>query len=392
MTRTLANRMEKTIKELYEIRNYKSCFQLCESELSASPDDADILNYASMSLINTNQHERALPFLKRLFALDKANAKSAQVIGKCLQNIGDLENAIHWYQTSLAINPGLTSALNNLGFIYLQQKDFTKSEILFKKVLEIDNFYSFAWTGLSEVMFSLDKFDECKELTQQIANLNLSPTRVHLNAAKVQYRIEKNYLGAIKNLKKELTNNSKCFETLIMLGQTYMKLYKYNQAATAYRQAITVDANNSNLYVLLGTAQLELRKLDIARSCANKSIELDDTNVAGYGLLARIDILQGMPSNAITQLHQANNIKPSIANFVNLSVAYFQQEDIEKSLETIMDAIQLEENSYEAYLQLASIYQKRKNLNKLLMQPNKLCRLTIKIIGHIYYALKSIAT
>ena len=85
---------------LYQLHKYKTCLSLLES-------------------IVTDEH-RKLPMIQNLK-------------GQCYIRMGNLDKAIDHFEMCLVIDPKFKVANNNLGNIYLQQKDYSKSKIYFEK-------------------------------------------------------------------------------------------------------------------------------------------------------------------------------------------------------------------------------------------------------------------
>jgi tetratricopeptide (TPR) repeat protein len=53
--------------------------------------------------------------------------------GQCQMKLGNLDKAIDHFEMCLVIDPKFKVAHNNLGNIYLQQNDYSKSKIYFEK-------------------------------------------------------------------------------------------------------------------------------------------------------------------------------------------------------------------------------------------------------------------
>ncbi|MBI4776632.1 MAG: tetratricopeptide repeat protein [Deltaproteobacteria bacterium] len=80
-------------------------------------------------------------------------------LGEAYRRRNDLEQAKHYYQTSLNANPRFLQALNGLGNIMLLEKDIRKAESLYLKALEVDPEYRHAHRHLAIVYITLRDFD-----------------------------------------------------------------------------------------------------------------------------------------------------------------------------------------------------------------------------------------
>ncbi len=92
-------------------------------------------------------------------AIDKGKIKTLLVEAKEFQKTGRFENARQTYQEILNKNPGHTEAMNNLGVLYMHEKNYSAAKIQFNKTIHlqpeaVDPHYNlacvYALTGLLE--------------------------------------------------------------------------------------------------------------------------------------------------------------------------------------------------------------------------------------------------
>ncbi len=78
-----------------------------------------------------------------------ANAKELYDKARAFYKSGRLQDAKRLYQETLKVDPGYVNALNNLGVIYIHEKDYREARIIFEKAMRlkpeyVDPYYNLA--------------------------------------------------------------------------------------------------------------------------------------------------------------------------------------------------------------------------------------------------------
>jgi Tfp pilus assembly protein PilF len=76
--------------------------------------------------------------------------------------MGKTDSAIAKYQKALSLDPSNVYASNNIGWLYHDRKDFTKSEYYFKKSIAADPRFINAYNGLAKTFFEEGLFDSAR--------------------------------------------------------------------------------------------------------------------------------------------------------------------------------------------------------------------------------------
>jgi Tfp pilus assembly protein PilF len=153
---------------------------------------------------------------KALREFDKANQK---------QQAQDYRSAIVYYQKALAIEPDLYPALNNLGTIYLRQKNLAQAESVFLKSLEA----------------------------------NSEDGQAYINVGHVFYE-EAKYPQAVQRLEEGLRRSPGSSVGHFLLGSAYLKVGDLGRAEENLKAACTLDP------VKMPSAHLQLANLYLKRS------------------------------------------------------------------------------------------------------------------------------
>src|SRR5215831_16733339 len=109
-------------------------------------------------------------------------------------------------------------------------------------------------------------------------------------------------------------------------GDDFFDAGKYDQAATAYQQAIKLRSDYADAYLNLGETYYNLGRYDEAIVADNKAISLDLKSADAYRALGLARLHKNDLADAITALKRANELNPNDAETRNgLSLAYYNQ-------------------------------------------------------------------
>ena len=91
--------------------------------------------------------------------------------GVVASKAGDSDGAIAKFTEALTLLPDCYDCLYNIGYAYMQKKDYVKSEESFKKAIALKVDYIEAYNGLATVYNAQKKFTEASEVSNKAAEL-----------------------------------------------------------------------------------------------------------------------------------------------------------------------------------------------------------------------------
>lgn len=228
-------------KKAMEAKDIASAEKALEAASILAPGSATILyNYGQIELLKGNI-QGALALFNEAIDKKPMFVKAYNAIGEIYENLGDIENAIHYYERAHHISPANTERLIALSKLYHKTGNVQKAESL---LLET-------------------KADVAEGVTTS-----------------------KRLLGEIYLAKNE---NEKALETLLTaykknpndifvmdsLAQAYRKLNKPDDALDIYREILKISPDNANVYYNMGKTYLEKGDKAQAIECIKKAWELN---------------------------------------------------------------------------------------------------------------------
>ena len=178
----------------------------------------------------------AVCFPSPLDAQSEATAEDARVQklygdAKAAEARGDLPAAAANYESLLQIAPRLAPAYNNLGSLYLRQREYKKAADVLEKGLKIDPKMSSASALLGIALYELGE-----------------------------------YAGASRNLESALRANPKDNNAELFLANDLIKLGEFQRAAEHLRQLSQRQQENPEVLYLLGKVHMKLSEQALSKT------------------------------------------------------------------------------------------------------------------------------
>ena len=167
--------------------------------------------------------------------------------------------------------------------------------------------------------------------------------------------IEKERLR-IEAEEKKYTDMKSTFEE----GQNLFKAQQYQQAAVIFQKASEIDPSRHSIFGILGESYQRLKKFDQALESYNKALALlanepESDSVARYNLnIGIIRAQTGQLKPAIESMEKAARINPSATSltFYNLGVVLTNGGLVEEAIKAFERAVELDSSNSKAYYQL----------------------------------------
>jgi len=186
---------------------------------------------------------------------------------------GDLQGATASYESLLRIAPRLPAAYNNLGALYLRQRDYRKAAEILEKGLKLDPKMSSAAALLGIARFEMGDF-----------------------------------AGARRNLEAALRANPKDDNAELYLANDLIKLGELNPAVDHLRQLSQRQPANQEIWYLLGKVHMKL-----SEQALSKLNEIDPNSVWVHEISG--EIMEGMKNfeGALIEYKKAVEMAPEQA-------------------------------------------------------------------------------
>src|SRR6267378_51646 len=273
-----------------------------------------------------------------------ANDERVQTLysqAKSAEARGDLAAAAANYESLLQIAPRLGPAYNNLGSLYLRQREYKKAADVLEKGLKIDPkmFSAAALLGISR--YEMGDYAGARASLEAALRGNSNDDNAELFLANDLMKLDELNL-AVEHLRKLAKRQPANQEIWYLLGKVHMKLSEqalsrlneidpnsvwvheisgevmesmknYDGALIEYRKAVEMAPQKSGTHYLLGNAYWSLSMWDAANEQFQMELINDPANCLAQWKIGNIVLEQrGNPQEALANVEKALNICPNL--------------------------------------------------------------------------------
>ncbi|MDG2383267.1 MAG: tetratricopeptide repeat protein [Pirellulaceae bacterium] len=139
----------------------------------------------------------------------------------------------------------------------------------------------------------------------------------------------------------------------ILLGAIYFDQNRLEESADAFQQALISDPSHRQSHIELGRVLNRLEKFDLAADHFEKALERRQNDPELRFKLGMARLKSGAPDEAIRQLIQAVELRPSAATYHQIGNIYHAQGQLKDALEHYSKAVEINRDFYPAVNNLA---------------------------------------
>jgi len=213
---------------------------------------------AARHYMKKEEFQKAFDYNEKALTLanDKETKFNSLIMkGAILTNIGKVDEAEKYYDEAIKIDPDNPEPYRLLGHQYLKNGDYENAAKYFEIAAEKSNNNTNILMLLAASYLNGKKFDKAIDTYKRILSSGVEDGLVYLNlgnayreAGKEKEAIEP-YLKALKLLKEKNDKNVEVVYT--NLGYIYYDLKMYDKCIELLSEAIKVNPNNCNFYLLI---------------------------------------------------------------------------------------------------------------------------------------------
>jgi eukaryotic-like serine/threonine-protein kinase len=222
---------------------------------------------------------------------------------------------------------------------------------LYEEALKKDSRFALAYTGIADASLAIYRYkdepfwaNKALAAAQQARQINDSLPEVHLALGNAYLAMGK-YTQAAEEMNKavELAPNSD--DGYRHLAEAYMRSGRKNEAIDAYQKAIQAGPYYWGNYNSLGSAYFELGDYEKALAAFQHMIELAPDISFGYDNVGAVYFSQGKYNESIPYFQKALTIRPRPDLYHNIGTAYFYMQRYAEAVSMFEKAEAINPNS-----------------------------------------------
>ncbi len=327
-----------------------------------------------------NELEETIEQAQSIYLRQPANTMALYVMGYCYERLGQIEQALEFYQDCLKFKSFLQLPRQRMAAIYLKEGRLDRA------VKEYEILTSEHPDDISSIILLGQLYLEANETEQAIDTFNLgilSHPDNFMDSGRdeeIQSLVECGmFEQALEAIKWTIEQMGPSQDLLIRMGDVYSQWEKESQAIACYENAILTQPSSLEARIKLGTHYLRNQRFSLAAEEFNKASEINDEILDAYMGLAIAQKLFGLGEDARQTLLLASSIqKNSVLLFTEAATLQFQSildencdadKESDKRIVTIEHVIRAYQNQIKRSATHADVHNK---YGILMMNENKL--------------------
>ena len=249
--------------------------QLIRRAIAYRPDYLEAINNIAIELAKLDRHAEAQVFLEKALRLNEAQPDVQYNLGRSLNALGQLQDALASYDRAVALRPGHHEAWNNRGLVLYSQQDMPGAIASYDRALELKPDYAEAWVNRGICLHD-----------------------------------QKNYAPALGSFDNALAADPDNHAAWLRRGYTLLDTKQYDFALAALDRCITIAPDNPAGWTVRSIVLNEMKHFDRALADNDKAIALRTDHVDAWISRCWIFYRTRRLDDALACIHKALNLEP----------------------------------------------------------------------------------
>jgi tetratricopeptide (TPR) repeat protein len=304
------------------------------------PHDIDLIILRCTLLNYEGRHKEVIHYLTEVEPAVEQKERLYQILAATFAQLGSADEALFWYRKSLDL--GVSPECLEEFILFLHTEDALEESLpYFRQALDDDPFDPTLWLSYSNVLNTIEEFEEALDAIGYCLALDESMHPGHFQHGNILMNLER-YSEAAEAFREAIALCDKEAEYFVGMGAAMEGLDKFDQAIHYFRRAVKVNPEQDDAYFGIGSCLLEMEKYAESIHFFNKAIQHDGENPAYWMSKAVAEYGLGNVVSAETAFEKVFDLDPeNVSLWLDWSHLYFEQGQTEKALSMMDEAITL---------------------------------------------------
>jgi predicted O-linked N-acetylglucosamine transferase (SPINDLY family) len=241
----------------------------------------------AIALYNSNEFKKAENILLQIIKNNNLDFNALNLLGAISAQRKDYKKSLEYLKISLQINDLNYIALNNLGLVYLNLKKLDLAILNFNKALKINQNYSPLHNNIGNYYIEKKEFNEAIKSYEQAIKINPNFFQAFNNIGLAHFHL-KNFNESKQNYLQAIKLNKNYYEAYKNLGNLFSSFNKNIEAIECFSMAIKIKKNYSDAYLNRGETYYKINNFKLAIKDLETSIKYDEEKDRGTLFLAKL--------------------------------------------------------------------------------------------------------
>ncbi|URC14613.1 lipopolysaccharide assembly protein LapB [Flavobacterium sp. B183] len=264
------------------------------------------------------------------------------------------------YMEALSLDPDNTTALNNLGLLYLHEKKNKEAEALFRKAFTVSENETYA-LNLGHSLTNQNQFEEAekyylKSIEIKKNNLQSWESLVSL------YEYTGQFQKATDTLQTIILTLNHHVSYKIKLSKLLIKTGKYNEALDLLHNSLDEKGTESEVLYYIAFTHFKNQNLGLAKTAVESSLRYNPFRELSLELGATIALSLSDNETAIKYWNKILEIKPMNHIIrINKSLLLISKKELEQAVNELEYVLNFDSKNSKALYYKALLYLEEKN-------------------------------
>jgi tetratricopeptide (TPR) repeat protein len=330
---------------LYDFQDqYEKAF--IEYQLASLYDStsAQIQKAIARNLIRMEEYEGAIRHLQKSHKLNPKDLETLNYLAESYYHLNKFQESIRTYKKLLSLDPYNTNVQNNLIYLYNHLKMDEELAGFYKKMMDYypgDSKFNIQYALVSIRQRNLN---EAQKVLEDVVKRDSSQLEAFLVLGNL-YEANKDTTNAIYTYRIILSQDPNNEEILNRLYRIYRTRREWGQIENIYKPMIVHQHNHSQARLILAETYFYQEKWEEAKAVTTPVLNDEDYSPAAYELLGRIAFEEENYDEAEKYFNQLTILNPKNRyGWIFLVIIYNRQQQYEKSLRVLQDALTIHAN------------------------------------------------
>ncbi len=272
-------------------------------------------------------------------------ARAQNNLGFYYLNAKQYREAMTHLTAAAEIKPGYAEAYNNMGLVFSAQGDQERAIPLFIKAYKLNTKYYDALYNLANALERKGRYESAIRFYELIARKKPRSPEIHNNLGVVLQK-KGELEPAREQFRAAITIDPDNVEARNNLGVWYNSRGRFAEAIEEFKQALKVKPDNAEVRCNLGTVYNSMKQYDDAIEQFRQALQIKPDSAEALNNLGKAYKDKGEYDQAIQIFRKTIELHPHLAiPHLNIAIIYlFQKNDREKALYHFEKALDVEPN------------------------------------------------
>jgi len=306
------------------------------------------LKYEQMIL--NKQFKQAEKALEEELSKNPENVQAVQYLGQLHYQQKNYQKSLEYYSRLLKLAQPKAETYFHIGENFQQLKNFYSAISHYNKAIQLNPMLTEAYLKIGDIYLEWNKFEIASRWYEKgVANDRKSASAFY-HIANLNYDTAQ-YEKALKLTKQSLEIDPRMLETRILELKILNSLKKETELATKIKVFIQDFPANADGYLFLGRFYLDLKDYKLSLSNYSKAVEVAPENAASYNGMGNYYYELKQFDNAAKFYTKALELNPNFAYvYFNLGLVNWKQNKFKNAIDFFMKSYELSLEFKEAFL------------------------------------------